>query len=242
MIEEMTSKEFKQYYLKWSKAVAFFIPTMLFALVLCDHLLGIDFSKNLYVIAFIVCSIMMAFLSTSWISALNLESRFLNCKVERVIDQLDEDITLSDIADCIKKEGYIPDIQEDDNSVMFRIQGELYRVHYQDCRFSLYKYYNIGDATDVELLKKAIIPTEEHVFGMKVFVTSSEAESASIIFQFSSLFKSVKELQVHFPRCLSTLHHAVVFHRERYAELAGDGEIVGMETVAENQVEHKVFS
>ena len=238
----MTSKEFKQYYLKWSKAVAFFIPTMLFALVLCDFLLGFDFSKNMYVIAFIACSIMMTFLSTSWISALNLESRFLNCKVERVIDQFDEDITLSDIADCIKKEGYAPDIQEDDNSVMFRIQGELYRVHYQDCRFSLFKYYNIGDATDVELLKNAIIPTEEHVFGMKVFVTSPEAESASIIFQFSSLFKSVKELQVHFPRCLSTLHHGIVFHRERYAELAGDSELVGMETVAENQVEHKVFS
>ena len=238
----MTSKEFKQCYLKWSKAVAFFIPTMLFALVLCDFLLGFDFSKNMYVIAFIACSIMMTFLSTSWISALNLESRFLNCKVERVIDQFDEDITLSDIADCIKKEGYAPDIQEDDNSVMFRIQGELYRVHYQDCRFSLFKYYNIGDATDVELLKNAIIPTEEHVFGMKVFVTSPEAESASIIFQFSSLFKSVKELQVHFPRCLSTLHHGIVFHRERYAELAGDSELVGMETVAENQVEHKVFS
>ena len=238
----MTSKEFKQYYLKWSKAVAFFIPTMLFALVLCDHLLGFDFSKNLYVIAFIVCSIMMAFLSTSWISALNLESRFLNCKVERVVDELDDDITLTDIAECVKIQGYTPDIQEDDNSVMFRIQGELYRVHYQDCRFSLYKYYNIGDATDVELLKKAIIPTEEHVFGMKVFVTSQNENSASIIFQFASLFKSVKELQVHFPRCLSTLHHGIVFHRERYAELEGDGELVGMETVTENQVEHKVFS
>ena len=238
----MTSKEFKQYYLKWSKAVAFFIPTMLFALVLCDHLLGFDFSKNLYVIAFIVCSIMMAFLSTSWISALNLESRFLNCKVERVIDQLDEDITLNDIADCIKKEGYAPDIQEDDNSVMFRIQGELYRVHYQNGRFSLYKYYHVGESTDLELLKRAIIPTEEHIFGMKVFVTSQNEKSASIIFQFSSLFKSVKELQLHFPRCLSILHHGIVFHRERYAELAGDSELVGMETVAENQVEYKVFS
>ena len=242
MIQEMTSKEFKHYYLKWSKAVAFFIPSMLFALVLCDHLLGFDFSKNMYVIAFISCSVMMAFLATSWISALNLESRFLNCKVERVIDQFDEDITLSDIADCIKKEGYAPDIKEDDNSVMFRIQGELYRVHYQDSRFSLYKYYHVGESTDIELLKKAIVPTEDHVFGLKVFVTSHEAESASIIFQFSSLFKSVKELQLHFPRCLSILHHGIVFHRERYAELEGDGELVGMEAVTENQVEHKVFS
>ena len=238
----MDAKKFKETYLQWSKAVIIAVACILNAIVLCDHFLGFDFSKNMYVIAFIACSVMMAFLSTSWISALNLESRFLNCKVERVIDQFDEDITLSDIADCIKKEGYTPDIKEDDNSVMFRIHGELYRVHYQDSRFSLYKYYHVGESTDLELLKRAIIPTEEHVFGMKVFVTSPEAESASIIFQFSSLFKSVKELQVHFPRCLSTLHHGIVFHRERYAELAGDSELVGMETVAENQVEHKVFS
>ena len=238
----MKSKEFKQYYLKWSKAVAFFIPTMLFALVLCDFLLGFDFSKNMYVIAFIACSVMMAFLSTSWISALNLESRFLNCKVERVIDQLDEDITLNDIADCIKKDGYTPDIKENDNSVLFRIQGELYRVHYQDSRFSLYKYYHVGETTNVDSLKKAIVPTEEHIFGMKVFLTSQHEESPSIIFQFSSLFKSVKELQTHFPRCLSTLHHGISFHREKYAELEGDSEVVGLETVAEKQVEHKVFS
>jgi hypothetical protein len=122
------------------------------------------------------------------------------------------------------------------------MQGELYRVHYQDCRFSLYKYYNVGDTTDVELLKKAIIPTEEHVFGLKVFVTLHEAESASIIFQFSSLFKSVKELQLHFPRCLSILHQGIIFHRERYAELVGDGEVADAEAVGEKQVEHKVFS
>ena len=238
----MTSKEFKQCYLKWSRAVAIFIPTMLCAVVLCDHLLGFDFSMNMYFAGFLSCSFILSILSISWISTLNIESRFMSSAMERVVDDSKEDITLFDIADCIKKEGYTPDIKENDNSVLFRIQGELYRVHYQDSRFSLYKYYNIGDATDVELLKNAIIPTEEHVFGMKVFVTSPEAESASIIFQFSSLFKSVKELQVHFPRCLSTLHHGIVFHRERYAELAGDSELVGMETVAENQVEHKVFS
>ena len=238
----MTSKEFKQCYLKWSRAVAIFIPTMLLAVVLCDHLLGFNFSKNMYFAGFLSCSFVLSILSVSWISTLNLESRFMKSTMERVIDDDKEDITLIDIADCIKREGYSPDIKEDDNSVLFRIQGELYRVHYQDSRFSLYKYYHVGESTDIELLKKAIVPTEDHVFGLKVFVTSHEVESASIIFQFSSLFKSVKELQLHFPRCLSILHHGIVFHRERFAELEGDGELVGMEAVTENQVEHKVFS
>ena len=238
----MDAKRFKETYLKWSKAVIITAACLINAIVLCDHFLGFDFSKNMYMMSFISTGLVFAFLSMSWISVLNLESRFLNCKVERVVDELDDDITLTDIAECVKIQGYTPDIQEDDNSVMFRIQGELYRVHYQDCRFSLYKYYHVGESTDIELLKKAIVPTEDHVFGMKVFVTSQNENSASIIFQFASLFKSVKELQLHFPRCLSVLHQGIVFHRERYAELEGECKLVGMEAVTENQVEHKVFS
>lgn len=237
----MTSKEFKKYYLKWSKAVAIFISTILIAAVLCDYLLGINFCKNMYLAAFLTCSFILSLLSITWISVLNLESRFMRITAERVIDDENEEITLSDIAECIKKEGYIPEIKEEDNSILFKIQGETYRVHYKECRFALYKYFQVGENTKVELLKKAAAPTEEHVFGMKVFVKSHD-EGHSIIFQFSSLFKSVKELQTHFSRCLNILNQGVVFHRDRYAELEGEGETVGLETVGEKQAEYKVFS
>ena len=140
----MTSKEFKRYYLQWSKAVAIFIPTMLLAVVACDYYLEYDFSENMYFAAFLTCSFILSLLSTSWISVLNLESRFMKSWSVRVVDDEKEEITLSDIAECIKKEGYTPDVKEDDDSVLFRIQGELYRVHYKDSRFALYKYYQVG--------------------------------------------------------------------------------------------------
>lgn len=237
----MTSKEFKKYYLQWSKAVAYFIPTTMFVVVLCDYYLKYDFSENLYFVAFLTCSFTLSLLSMSWISVLNLESKFMKSWSGRVIDDDKEEISLSDICECIKREGYIPEIKEEDKSVFFKIQGEPYRVHYEDSRFSMYKYYQVGESTNVELLKKAIVPTEEHVFGMKVFVRSHD-EGDSIFFQFSSLFQTVKELQLHFPRCLSILQQGIVFHRERYAELVGDGEVADAEAVGEKQVEHKVFS
>lgn len=218
----MTPKEFKKCYLQWSKAVAYLIPTMLFAVVLCDYYLEFDFSKNMYFAAFLSGCFILSLLSISWISVLNLEGRFMKSISVRVVDEEKEEITLSDIAECIKKEGYAPDIKEEDDSVLFRIQGELYRIHYKDCRFSMYKYYQVNENTDVDLLKKAVAPTEEHVFGIKVFVTSHD-KGHSIIFQFSSLFKSVKELQTHFSRCLNILNQGIVFHRERYAELEGEG-------------------
>lgn len=237
----MDAKKFKETYLQWSKVVIIVVACLLNALVLCDHFLGFDFSQNMYMLCFISTGIVLAFLSITWISALNLESRFMKGAGVKVIDDNNEEITLSDIAECIKKEGYMPDVKEDDNSVFFKIQGEAYRVHYKDCRFSMYKYYQVGENTKVELLKKAAVPTEEQVFGMKVFVTSHD-EGHSIIFQFSSLFKSVKELQVHFPRCLNILDQGINFHRDRYAELEGEGEVVGVETLGEKQAEHKVFS
>ena len=69
----MTTKEFKKCYLQWSKAVAYLIPTMLFAVILCDYYLEFDFSKNMYFAAFLSGCFILSLLSISWISVLNLE-------------------------------------------------------------------------------------------------------------------------------------------------------------------------
>lgn len=42
----MNAEEFKKSYMKWSHAVAFCIPTLLIAIVLCDYLLEFDFSQQ----------------------------------------------------------------------------------------------------------------------------------------------------------------------------------------------------
>ena len=67
----MNAKEFKKSYMKWSHAVAFCIPTLLIAIVLCDYLLEFDFSQNMYMMAFIATGFMLSMLSLTWISILN---------------------------------------------------------------------------------------------------------------------------------------------------------------------------
>lgn len=83
----MNAKQFKQAYLKWSNAIALCIPCMMMAVVLCDYLLGFDFSKDMYVLAFIATSCILSFLSITWISVLNLESKFMKGQNIRVIDE-----------------------------------------------------------------------------------------------------------------------------------------------------------
>ena len=60
------------------------------AIVLCDSKLGFDFSRNMYMMSFIACGCVLSLLSLTWISILNLESRFMGKDRQRVIDGSDE--------------------------------------------------------------------------------------------------------------------------------------------------------
>lgn len=83
----MDAKKFKETYLQWSKAVIISVSFILNAIVACDYFLGFDFSKNMYMICFISTGFLLAFLSITWISVLNLEGRFLSKWNTRVIDE-----------------------------------------------------------------------------------------------------------------------------------------------------------
>ncbi len=85
----MDAKEFKRCYVKWSYAVAFAVPTLMMAVVLCDSLLGFDFSHDMYMMSFIATGCVLALLTITWISVLNAESRFMNRKPESIIDDVE---------------------------------------------------------------------------------------------------------------------------------------------------------
>ena len=83
----MDAKKFKETYLQWSKAVIISVAFILNAIVMCDYFLGFDFSKNMYMMCFIATGFVLAILSITWISVLNLEGRFLRKWNTRVIDE-----------------------------------------------------------------------------------------------------------------------------------------------------------
>ena len=213
----MDAKKFKETYLQWSKAVIISVAFILNAIVACDYFLSFDFSKNMYMMCFISTGFVLAFLSITWISVLNLEGRFMKSWSTRVID---EGITLQDIADCVKNEGYLPEIDEENHAVVFKIQGEIHRITYKESRFCLYKHYTVKeDLTDIDILNQAIAPTQESVFGIKVYYREYEDGTKGIIFQFASLFSNMSEIRHHFTRCINIINAAVDFHRETYKEL-----------------------
>lgn len=88
----MDAKKFKETYLHWSKAVMISVAFILNAIVLCDYFLGFDFSKNMYMMSFIATGCLLALLSISWISVLNLEGRFLRKWNTSVIDEGEEQL------------------------------------------------------------------------------------------------------------------------------------------------------
>ena len=111
----MNAKKFKETYLKWSKVVLICMVCILYAVFLCDHFLGFDFSRNMYMMSFIATGCVLAFLSMSWISVLNLENRFLRAWHTNVIDEEDE-VTLDSIAECSAG------LEESDDSSAVKLQ------------------------------------------------------------------------------------------------------------------------
>ena len=238
----MNAKKFKETYLKWSKVVLICMVCILYAVFLCDHFLGFDFSRNMYMMSFIATGCVLALLSMSWISVLNLENRFLRAWHTNVIDEEDE-VTLDSIAECVRKEGYTPEIDTLNKAVLFKIQGEPHRITFDDSRFCMYKTYVVlEEKTDIEHLKRAILSAEENVFGLKVFYREYEDGEKGIIFQFSSLFSSEAELKKHFTKCLSILNKGIAFHREKYAEYydSAQKELLGM--LGKEDTEHRNLS
>ena len=134
----MDLKNFKEIYLRWSKGVVVGISALLIGIMFCDQQFDFGLSENLYLIAFISISIILALLSLTWISALNLQTRFWYHDKQNMFDD-NHDATLYDVADCVKNEGYVPTIDQNTNTVLFKIQGEPYRIKYIDNRFCIYK-------------------------------------------------------------------------------------------------------
>ena len=237
----MNSNEFRRYYLKWSNAVIFCIMGLLMSVVAADTFLGFDFSKDMYTICFIACGCVLAFMSMTWISALN----FICSRREFTIPSLsdDEKVNLDIISDCVRAEGYIPMHHEDDDeSVSFKINGNAFSATYRDECFALYKQFEVSDDTDMELLKQASRITEDELFLIKIFLRKSEDGSDMIVFQVPMSIFTAKEMQIQFSKCIRIIQNSIHFHHEKYGELMRARQNLSLEKAPIETNEHKVLS
>jgi hypothetical protein len=238
----MNSNEFKRYYLKWSNAVIFCIMGLLMSVVAADAFLGFDFSKDMYTICFIATGCMLGFMSMTWISALNF---IFSGRREVAIPSLsdEERANLDVICDCVRAEGYMPMLHEDDEkAVSFKINGNAFSITYTDECFALYKEFEVSSETDMVLLKEASAAIENTFFLVKIFIRKSEDGSYNLIFQVPMAVSTARELRIQFAKCIRIMHNSIRYHQEKYRDLMLERQGQSLEAGSVETSEHKVLS
>lgn len=246
MIMVKTSKYmegfFKQYR-KWGTIALCCVVTLLFTITAIDSFVGFAFSKNMYMMSIVATACLLAIISMSWI-------RILNCKLMR--PDLEETlkttvqspqfspITLKDIDMCIRKEGYIPQVEED--RIVFKITGERYDVYYQDEKFTLVKRFAISDDIDRNLLLKACTQALDEIFMFRCYTHCYDDKTTLLCFEVETYVNSLKELERFFPQYLNVINHAIERQREIYYQMLADSKQHEMGSVTTTAKELKVVS
>ena len=229
-------------YRKWGTIALCCVMTLLFTIAAMDSFLGFKFSKNMYVMSIVATSCLLAIISMSWI-------RLLNSKLMRT-DMIDSPkssdkpaepnaITLADVEMCIRKEGYVPQVEED--RVMFKIAGERYDVYYQDEKFTLVKRFGLSEDVDKNLLLKACAQAHDEIFMFRSYTHTFDTNTTVLCFEVETYVNSCFELERYFPQYLNVINHAIERQREIYQQMLEESKLQG-ENAGAGSKEHKVVS
>lgn len=224
-------------YRKWGTIALCCVMSLLFSIAAIDSFLDFDFSKNMYVMSIVATSCLLAIISMSWI-------RLLNCKLMRInlvnTDKAEPNaITLADVEMCIRKEGYVPQVEED--RVMFKIAGERYDVYYQDEKFTLVKRFGLSEDVDKNLLLKACAQAHDEIFMFRSYTHTFDTNTTVLCFEVETYVNSCFELERYFPQYLNVINHAIERQRDIYQQMLEESKPQG-ENAGAGSKEHKVVS
>lgn len=223
--------KFEQQYRQWGAIALLSMVIMLLLIAVLDYLLEMEFSKNFYIATLIGASFLMGIISMSWIQVLNtrlMRADGKKCNIPPIQQEQTRKVTQDDIEMCIRKEGYIPQVEDD--MTFFKISGERFDVMYQDQKFTLGKRFGLSEDTDIDMLLKACSQTQDEIFMFRSYVHQYDNGQCMICFEVETYLDSVAELEKYFPQYLNVLLHAVERQREIYYQMK--------ETVQKKREEH----
>ena len=247
----MSAEGFKKSYVRWSYAVAVCITTILMTITLCDIKLGYDFSENMYIMSVVATGVLLALLSLTWISILNsklfkdrlssgADSKETLKEASSTVQQETPVIELTDIEQCIRKEGFVP--VRKDNFISFKISGEEIEVFYNDEKLSLVRTYGLDDDVNLDILSQACSILHDSTFLIRSSLHKYDNNQMGLVFEVQTMVTSPIELDRYFNRYLNLLYHGIERHREIYGKLLEESAKPVKEMPVSQGHEHKVVS
>lgn len=149
----------------------------------------------------------------------NLSSK-LDANLETKPVEKADTIDLNYIAELVRREGYVPNIDNENNVVFFKVYGEYVGAAYTEGRFVMSKKYGLDPETDMELMGRAARMAEAEMFLLKIYVHTDENGENGIVFEAPLLISSAEELAKYFLPCLQIVHGGIDSHRKHFDELS----------------------
>lgn len=237
----MKKEELMDRHSRWSSVVLICIIVLVAIIGITDIIFDFGFSKNMYLLIFILAGAILAVSSIVWISILNRYHKTETAPLQPAVAVPDEKVmTLSDVEYCIRKEGYIPVRKE--NSVCFKISGEEIEIFYEDEKMSIIRSYGLDQDVNLEILLKACSMLHDSTFLIRSSVHRYDNNQLGLVFEIQSLIVSPTELERFFEKYLNVLYYGIQRHREIYGKLLEELESTVEEQSTTQQREHKVLS
>lgn len=237
----MKKEELMDRHSRWSSVVLICIIVLVAIIGITDIIFDFGFSKNMYLLIFILAGAILAVSSIVWISILN---RYHKTEMAppppMIVVPEEKNVSLSDIEYCIRKEGYIP-IRKD-NYVSFKISGEEIEIFYENDKLSIVRTYGLGEDVNIEVLSKACSMLHDTTFLIRSSIHTYENNELGLVFEVQSLVTSPTELERFFERYLNVIHHGIQRHREIYGKLLEELEYKEEHKPTVQQRESKVLS
>lgn len=237
----MKKEELMDRHSRWSSVVLICIIVLVAIIGITDIIFDFGFSKNMYLLIFILAGAILAVSSIVWISILNRYHKTETAPLQPAVAVPDEKVmTLSDVEYCIRKEGYIPVRKE--NSVCFKISGEEIEIFYEDEKMSIIRSYGLDQDVNLEILLKACSMLHDSTFLIRSSVHRYDNNQLGLVFEIQSLIVSPTELERFFEKYLNVLYYGIQRHREIYGKLLEELGSTVEEQSTTQQREHKVLS
>lgn len=140
------------------------------------------------------------------------------CEAVRRVFPSKQKLTLDQIKRFIRTEGFVP-IPNGDDGVAFKVQGEMYEIHYDGVRLCFVKTYSLPEeGLSMKVMSVACRKVTGEVYGVKA-ILGKEDNTCCLRFSAESICRSYSDFSSQFNYYLGAINHCVNFQKDIYCSL-----------------------
>ena len=137
------------------------------------------------------------------------------CEAVRRVFPSKEKLTLSRIKHFLRVEGFVP-IQNGENGICFKIQGETFSIHYDGLRLCFVKSYELPtEGLSMKAMMAANSKVESDIYGVKSCLGKDE-DCFNLRFTAESICSTYDEFARQYYYYMNAINHCVSYHHDIY--------------------------